>query len=50
MIFMLHGDAGWAIQLVGRYHDVLHHDDGTWRFHRRAATFVTPDPPPEQGS
>ena len=41
MIFLLQGDAGWAIQLVGRYHDTLHHDDGTWRFHRREATFVT---------
>ena len=40
VIFLLQGDAGWAIQLVGRYHDSLHHDDGTWRFHRRAAEFV----------
>ena len=41
MIFMLQGEAGWSIQLVGRYHDVLHHADGRWRFHRRAAEFVT---------
>ena len=41
VIFMLQGESGWAIQLVGRYHDTLHHDDGTWRFHRRAAEFVT---------
>jgi hypothetical protein len=41
VIFILKGDAGWAIQLVGRYEDTLHHDNGTWRFHRRAATFVT---------
>jgi hypothetical protein len=40
VIFLLQGDDGWAIQLVGRYHDTLHHDDGTWRFHRRAAEFV----------
>jgi ketosteroid isomerase-like protein len=45
VIFLLLGDSGWAIQLVGRYHDILHHDDGTWRFHHRAATFVTEDPP-----
>ena len=38
VVFLLQGDAGWAIQLVGRYHDTLHHDDGTWRFHRRAAS------------
>lgn len=42
VVFILLGDAGWAIQLVGRYHDVLHHDEGTWRFHRRTAEFVTP--------
>ena len=41
VIFLLQGDAGWAIQVVGRYHDTLHNDDGTWRFHRRAAEFVT---------
>jgi ketosteroid isomerase-like protein len=41
VIFLLQGDGGWTIQLVGRYHDTLHHDQGTWRFHRRAAEFVT---------
>lgn len=46
-IFMLLGDAGWTTQLVGRYHDILHHDDGLWRFHRRAATFVTEPGPSE---
>jgi hypothetical protein len=41
VIFVLQGDAGWTIQLVGRYHDTLHHDDGVWRFHHRAAQFLT---------
>jgi hypothetical protein len=41
VIFLLQGDAGWAVQVVGRYEDTLHFVDGTWRFHRRAATFVT---------
>ena len=41
VIFLLHGDSGWAVQLVGRYHDTLHNDDGTWRFHRRTAEWVT---------
>ena len=41
VVFVLKGDEGWAIQVVGRYEDALHHDDGTWRFHHRAATFVT---------
>ena len=48
VIFLLLGDSGWAIQLVGRYHDTLHQDDGTWRFHRRAATFVTPPEPRQE--
>jgi hypothetical protein len=41
VVFVLQGDAGWTIQLVGRYHDTLHHVDATWRFHRRVAEFVT---------
>jgi hypothetical protein len=41
VIFLLQGDAGWSIQLVGRYRDVLHRDDSTWRFHHRAAEFLT---------
>jgi SnoaL-like domain len=41
VIFLLQRDSGWAIELVGRYHDVLHYDAGSWRFHRRAAEFVT---------
>jgi hypothetical protein len=49
VVFLLLGDSGWSVQLVGRYHDTLHNDDGTWRFHRRAATFVT-DKPPAKGT
>ena len=41
VIFVLLGKAGWSIQVVGRYHDTLHRDGGTWRFHRRVATFET---------
>jgi hypothetical protein len=41
VIFVLKGDSGWAIQVVGRYRDTLHHDGGRWLFHRRAAEFVT---------
>ena len=40
VVFLLQGDAGWAIQLVGRYDDTLHRSGDSWRFHRRAATFV----------
>ncbi len=45
VVFLLLGDSGWSIQLVGRYQDTLHHDGGTWRFHHRAATFVTDNGP-----
>ena len=42
VIFVLQGESGWAIRLVGRYHDTLHHhDDGAWRFYRRTARFLT---------
>jgi hypothetical protein len=41
VIFILKGEDGWSIELVGRYHDVLHQAQGTWRFHRRTAVFVT---------
>ncbi|MGA2835575.1 MAG: nuclear transport factor 2 family protein [Acidimicrobiales bacterium] len=40
VLFLLKGTDGWAVQLVGRYHDVLHHAGGTWRFHRRTAEFI----------
>lgn len=41
VVFLLLGDAGWQVQLVGRYRDVLHRDGDDWRFHRRRAEFVT---------
>jgi ketosteroid isomerase-like protein len=41
VVFILRGGSGWDIQLVGRYHDTLHNDGGTWRFHRRVASFET---------
>ncbi len=41
VVFLLQGDDGWAVQVVGRYRDTLHCDDGAWRFHHRSAEFVT---------
>jgi hypothetical protein len=41
VVFLLLGDAGWEVKLVGRYNDVLHRDGATWRFHHREASFVT---------
>ena len=38
VVFILKGDSGWAIQFVARYLDTLHHDDGTWKFHRRTVS------------
>jgi hypothetical protein len=43
VVFLLKRDDGWKTQLVGRYHDVLHEDGGTWRFHHREAEFVSAD-------
>ena len=42
VVFLLHGERGWSVQLVGRYRDTLHRDRnaGAWRFHRREASFV----------
>ena len=41
LIFLVKGkDDAWSVQLVGRYHDVLHNDEGVWRFHRRVAEFL----------
>ena len=39
-VFVLKGEARWAVELVGRYHDVLHRDGGAWHFHRRVAEFI----------
>src|SRR3954471_15061071 len=41
LVFLVKGDVGWTLLLVGRYQDRLRFDDGRWRFHHRAATFVT---------
>jgi len=38
VVLMLKGDAGWAPTFVARYHDVLHHVDGMWKFHRRTVS------------
>lgn len=38
VVFILEGKAGWAIQLVARYRDVLHCVDATWKFHRRTVS------------
>ena len=39
LVFLLRGESGWSVQLVGRYDDMFRNDDGTWRIHRRRAEF-----------
>ncbi|MFF4732547.1 nuclear transport factor 2 family protein [Streptomyces mirabilis] len=41
LAFFQRGEAGWAVQLVGRYDDTLSRRDGAWRFRRRVTTFVS---------
>jgi ketosteroid isomerase-like protein len=40
VIFMFKSDTGWQIFTVGRYEDTFHRDGDTWKFHRRAGSFV----------
>jgi hypothetical protein len=40
VIVLVQRNGSWAIQVVGRYHDTLHRDGDSWRFHRRAAEFA----------
>jgi hypothetical protein len=40
VIFTLKGESGWTILTVGRYEDTFHRDGDTWKFHRRAGSFV----------
>jgi ketosteroid isomerase-like protein len=35
VVLIVEGREGWAVQFVARYRDLLHHVDGTWKFHRR---------------
>jgi len=34
------GDAPWDFRSVGRYFDLLHRRDGSWRFHERTLRFA----------
>jgi len=43
VVFLLKLPDGWKVQLVGRYHDVLRVEDGTWRFRHRQGEFVRDD-------
>ena len=38
VVLVVDAGKGWRIQFVARYADLLHHRDGTWRFHRRTVS------------
>jgi uncharacterized protein (TIGR02246 family) len=40
LAFFSRGDSGWAVQMVGRYDDILRRQDGEWRFQQRVTTFL----------
>jgi len=48
VVLLLYGEGEWTVRLVGRYHDVLHHEGGAWRFHSRVAEFTRPARPGEK--
>jgi hypothetical protein len=39
LVFTVKGERGWSIAMVGRYHDTVHRDADTWRFHQRRVRF-----------
>lgn len=39
VVFVQKGESGWAVQVVGRYHDVFQQTDGAWRLRRRTMKF-----------
>jgi hypothetical protein len=41
VVFLVRAETGWSVLLVGRYTDTFHDDGGIWRFHHRAAEFVS---------
>jgi hypothetical protein len=41
LVFLLLGDDGWKIQMVGRYDDTVCNHAGDWKFHHRKASFVS---------
>lgn len=40
LVFILLGKDGWAVQLVGRYHDVFRNEGGQWKIQHRRAEFT----------
>jgi ketosteroid isomerase-like protein len=40
VVFLQRDKSGWAVQVVGRYHDTLRQQDGIWRLCRRVMSFI----------
>lgn len=40
LLVLARGDAGWALEMVGKYQDELRLVDGRWLFHSRKLTFA----------
>ncbi len=40
LVFVLRGENGWAVQLVGRYEDTLRRNGDTWLFQSRRLSMV----------
>lgn len=38
VVLLVEIESRWTVRFVARYVDVLHHDDGTWKFHRRTVS------------
>lgn len=41
VVFVQKGESGWAVQVVGRYHDTLRRSGGAWLLRRRVMSFTT---------
>jgi hypothetical protein len=41
VVFVQKGESGWAVQVVGRYHDTLQGQGGTWLLRRRVMSFIS---------
>jgi SnoaL-like domain len=40
VVFLQRDKSGWAVQVVGRYHDTLRQQDGIWLLRRRVMSFI----------
>lgn len=40
LVFLAKHDNRWSVAMVGRYHDTLHREGDTWRFHHRRCEFA----------